>query len=169
MINQTDPCPCTSGQTFAACCGPIIAGERPAPTAEALMRSRYSAFAAQAIDYLEDSLLPGTRGDFDRQSVADWARTSEWTGLDILSTEAGGENDREGMVEFAARFRLEGEDRVHHERARFAKKDGRWYYVEGRVGKPQQTIVREGPKLGRNDPCSCGSGKKYKKCCGAAA
>jgi SEC-C motif-containing protein len=169
MINQADPCPCTSGQTYADCCSAYIAGARAAPTAEALMRSRYSAFAVEAIDYLEESLLPGTRGDFDRQSVVDWSRSSKWTGLDILATEAGGPDDREGVVEFAARFQIDGDDRVHQETARFSKKDGRWYYVEGRIGKKQQTIVREGPKLGRNDPCSCGSGKKYKKCCGADA
>jgi SEC-C motif-containing protein len=169
MINPTDPCPCTSGRTYADCCGPVIAGERPAATAEALMRSRYSAFAAQAIDYLEDSLMPGTRADFDRQSVTEWARSSEWTGLEIIDTEAGGPDDREGVVEFAAHYRMNGEDRVHHERSRFAKKDGRWFYVDGRVGRRQQTVVREGPKVGRNDPCPCGSGKKYKKCCGAAA
>ncbi len=169
MITAGDPCPCSSGESFAACCGPYIAKERAAPTAEALMRSRYSAFAADAIDYLEDTLLPSTRGDFDRQSVVDWARNSEWTGLEIVATKDGGETDREGQVEFIAHFTMDGEKRTHHETSRFSKKEGRWYYVDGRVGKRQETVVRSTPKLGRNDPCSCGSGKKYKKCCGAAA
>ncbi|WP_137390724.1 YchJ family protein [Rhodoligotrophos defluvii] len=169
MIGASEPCPCRSGSTFGACCGPLIAGERAAPTAEALMRSRYSAFAAQAIDYLEQTLLPSTRRDFDRQSVTEWARNSEWTGLEVVATERGGAEDREGVVEFIAHFRVNGEDRTHHETSRFSRRDGRWYYVDGRVGRRQETVVRQTPKIGRNDPCSCGSGKKFKKCCGLAA
>ncbi|MGQ9367414.1 YchJ family protein [Azospirillum sp. ST 5-10] len=158
-------CPCGSGRALDACCGPYLSGAAPAPTAEALMRSRYSAFATGNIDYLEDTLLPETRADFDRAQIAEWAQNSEWTGLEVRSVADGGEADSEGVVEFVARFRMQGKDYVHHETGRFAKRDGRWWYVDGVMGQRP----RSAPKVGRNDPCPCGSGKKYKKCCGAAA
>ena len=165
MTAPTTDCPCRSGKPLDACCGPYLAGTALPPTAEALMRSRYSAFAVQNIDYLEETLLPETRGDFDRQEVEAWAKNSLWTGLDVRSVEAGGPQDEEGTVEFQARFTMNGKPHIHHETGSFAKRDGRWYYVDGVLGaKP-----RSGPKVGRNEPCPCGSGKKYKKCCGAAA
>ncbi|WP_207456235.1 YchJ family protein [Azospirillum sp. SYSU D00513] len=158
-------CPCRSGKALEACCGPYLAGTAAAPTAEALMRSRYSAFATHNIDYLEETLMPETRGDFDRAEVEAWAKNSLWTGLEVRSTENGGPDDEEGIVEFQARFTMNGKQQVHHETGSFAKRDGRWFYVDGVLGaRPRST-----PKVGRNDPCPCGSGKKYKKCCGAAA
>jgi len=164
-MTNPETCPCQSGKAFADCCGPYLSGEKAAPTPEALMRSRYSAFATGNIDYLEESLLPGTRGDFDREAAAEWARSSEWTGLHIRSTTGGGEGDTKGDVEFVALFRQNGQDRVHHETGSFEKQDGRWYYVDGVSG----TRPRRVEKVGRNEPCPCGSGKKYKKCCGVAA
>ncbi|MFM2043384.1 MAG: hypothetical protein RLY86_1960 [Pseudomonadota bacterium] len=158
-----DNCPCASGRPFNECCGPYLSGAAVPPTAEALMRSRYSAFATGAIDYLEESLLPETRGDFDRGNVTEWARSSEWTGLEVKSTEAGQPGDEEGWVEFVARFRINGKDHLHHESSRFAHRDGRWWYVDGIMGTRPRTTA----KIGRNDPCPCGSGKKYKKCHGA--
>ena len=164
-MTELDICPCASGKKFADCCGPYLSGAALPPTAEALMRSRYSAFATGAIDYLEETLLPGTRDDFDRKSAADWAASSEWTGLQLRHTEKGKEGDDEGYVEFVALFRQEGVDKVHHETGHFKRQDGRWYYVDGTMGTRPRTVE----KVGRNDPCPCGSGKKYKKCCGAAA
>ncbi|MDO8290834.1 MAG: YchJ family protein [Parvibaculum sp.] len=162
---QPDTCPCASGKAFAECCGPFISGTALPPTAEALMRSRYSAFATGAIDYLEETLMPGTRGDFDRVGATEWASSSEWTGLLVRHVEGGGATDAEGYVEFVAQFRQKDEDRVHHETGHFGRHDGRWYYVDGSMGTRPRIVV----KVGRNDPCICGSGKKYKKCCGLAA
>ncbi len=160
-------CPCGSGQPFEACCGPIISGERPAPTAEALMRSRYSAFATGAIDYLHESLHPHHRHDHDLEATRHWAQDSEWMGLEVRHVEGGGEADQEGRVEFRATYREKGVPRAHHEVGHFARVEGRWYYVDGKL-VPPETQRRAAPKVGRNDPCPCGSGKKYKKCCGAA-
>lgn len=129
------------------------------------MRSRYAAFATGNIDYLEETLLPGTRDDFNRVAAGEWAASSEWTGLQIRACTAGGSADEAGEVEFVAHFRQAGEDRVHHETARFAKRDGRWYYVDGVMGAKPRRVE----KIGRNDPCPCGSGKKHKKCCGENA
>ncbi|MDD3448692.1 MAG: YchJ family protein [Gammaproteobacteria bacterium] len=159
-------CPCGSGEPFEACCGPIIAGERPAPTAEALMRSRYSAYATGAIDYLHESLHPDHRHDHDLEATRRWAADSEWLGLEVVRVEGGGAGDAEGRVEFRAAYREHETRRVHQEEGLFRRHEGRWFYVDGRLAAPE-TVRRDAPKVGRNDPCPCGSGKKYKKCCGA--
>ncbi|MBI5380664.1 MAG: YchJ family protein [Opitutae bacterium] len=160
-------CPCGSGLAYEACCGPIVAGA-PAPTAEALMRSRYTAYVRHDCDHLERSLTAEQRKDFSREDSRRWAESSEWLGLKILRTEQGGATDTEGLVEFAARFRLEGKEHEHVETAKFTREDGRWAYA-GQVPAVGHTVRREAPKIGRNDPCPCGSGKKYKKCCGVSA
>lgn len=159
-------CPCGSGRDFDACCGPIIAGA-PAPTAEALMRSRYSAFATGAVAHLHATLAPEATKDYSPEETELWARNSEWKALEIRGTSGGGEADTVGTVEFAARYRMKGKDYVHLEESRFRKENGRWMYVDGLIPKPKQRVVET--KTGRNDPCPCGSGKKYKKCCAAAA
>jgi SEC-C motif-containing protein len=159
-------CPCGSGADFAACCGPILAGA-PAPTAEALMRSRYTAHVKHDITHLERSLSTEQRKTFDAAAAKRWAEQSEWLGLSISRTEKGGTEDDLGAVEFTARFKLDGKEQEHFEVALFGREDGEWVYT-GQAGGPGVTVRREAPKIGRNDPCPCGSGKKYKKCCGAA-
>jgi SEC-C motif-containing protein len=160
-------CPCGSGSPYELCCGPIIAGA-PAATAEALMRSRYSAYVKRAYDHLERSLGAGQRTDFSLDDAKRWAEGSEWLGLAILRTEKGGPDDTEGLVEFSARFRTEDKVHEHVEAALFGREEGKWVYT-GAAEPKGQTVRREKPKVGRNDPCPCGSGKKYKKCCGATA
>lgn len=159
-------CPCGSGSAFADCCGPLINGEQAATTAEALMRSRYSAYVTGAIDYLGDTLHPDYRSDYDAAATRKWAQQSQWCGLEIRSVEQGEEGDDTGTVEFVASYKADGMIHHHHEFSRFARQRGRWYYVEGKMPSPE-TVVRSEPRVGRNDPCPCGSGKKYKKCCGA--
>ena len=85
--------------------------------------------------------------------------------MEIVATEKGTEQDDEGLVEFIARYSVNGTDFEHHERSYFQRIDGEWKFIDGELVKPEP-IVRESPKVGRNDPCPCGSGKKYKKCCG---
>jgi len=160
-------CPCGSGSPRDACCGPIIADTKPAATAEALMRSRYTAYVEHAYDHLERTLSAEQRTDFSLESTRRWAEQSRWLGLKILRTEGGGPADAEGQVEFSAQFQLDGQEREHVETALFAREDGRWVYA-GQLRQPGQTYRRDTPKVGRNDPCPCGSGKKYKKCCGTA-
>lgn len=169
MTDALCPCRVTDAEKrdYADCCKPYLEEGKAPPTAEALMRSRYTAFARGDIDYLEATLAPGTREDFDRKAITHWARQSQWLGLDVISTENGLESDDEGHVEFIAHFSLEGESYAHRERSLFRKTDGRWYFQE-EANRKSQPIVK-GAQPGRNDPCPCGSGKKYKKCCGAAA
>lgn len=154
-------CPCGSGQPFEACCGPILAGA-PAQTAEALMRSRYTAYVRGDIDHVLATHDPETVGDVDRAAAERWSRSADWRGLTVLATERGGEGDDEGIVEFKVVHATDGVEQVHHERSTFRRVNGQWRFVRG----ARPPVVRA-EKVGRNDPCPCGSGKKFKKCHGS--
>src|SRR5262245_36199168 len=106
-------CPCGSGVAYEACCGPIHSGAQPAATAEALMRSRYSAYVKHAYEHLRDSLSAAERKDFALEQAKNWAESSDWLGLKIIRTELGGPADTEGAVEFTARFRSGGKEHEH--------------------------------------------------------
>ena len=161
---NTSPCPCGSDNAYAECCGRYIDTDVPAPTAEALMRSRYCAYVAGNDPYLRKTWDPATcPKDLNaaEQGVV-------WTGLKILKTSAGGENDNTGVVEFVASVTQHGQEAHLHERSDFKRNEaGHWIYIDGDT--PKQAPIRVEKKVGRNEPCPCGSGKKYKKCCGAAA
>jgi SEC-C motif-containing protein len=164
-MSENDLCPCGSGVPLNSCCKPFIDGTAQAPTAEALMRSRYTAYTLQNIDYLKSTLHGSELRDFDKDSTAKWAQESTWLGLEIVKTSAGSASDKDGIVEFKARYERDGEIQEHHESSLFRKIDGRWLYSGGKAVGPVQ-FKRDAPKTGRNEPCPCGSGKKYKKCCG---
>jgi SEC-C motif-containing protein len=163
-ITADQPCPCGSAQTFAACCQPHLDGA-PARTAEATMRSRYAAFVVGDYGYVERTLAPEALVDFSRAELEATAGGMTWLGLDIRNTERGGAEDSDGIVEFTARFKSNGEVGLHHERSQFRKDGDQWLYVDGVMNPKGQPV--QVTKIGRNDPCPCGSGKKYKKCCGA--
>lgn len=156
-------CPCGTTQTYDNCCAPYIKGTKKAPTAEALMRSRYTAFAVNELAYVEKTHHPKTRAELDMEGVTSWATNSEWLGLEIRETEKGKEQDSEGKVEFKCKFIFNGAEQTHHELSTFKKENDEWFFVDGVM--KNNTVRRTEPKLGRNDPCSCGSGKKAKKCC----
>ncbi len=158
-------CPCGSGRDYNECCGPFIGGKALPPTAEALMRSRYTAYATGNVEYIVASCVSAE--GIDIEGTRRWSTQSQWLGLTVHGTEKGREQDSEGTVDFTAQYVLDGLKEKHRESAHFVKKDGRWLFDEGNV--TTQTVVRAEPKVGRNDPCPCGSGKKYKKCCGAGA
>ena len=160
-------CPCCSGKEFSDCCEPILKGAA-APTPEAVMRARYAAYATGDIEYLRTSACGPALKEFDYDTVSKWAAESEWLGLEIMSTEGGGETDSEGVVEFTARYKVKDHEYTHHEKSQFRRIDGAWRFADGKVIGPEP-FRREQPKIGRNDPCPCGSGKKYKKCCGRDA
>lgn len=149
-------CPCCSGKTYAQCCGPIIDGRSIAVEPEQLMRSRYTAYVIHNADYLIDSWYPDCQMQSQRAAIEESFSGTEWLGLTIVKT-ATGKNADEGFVEFFARYTSESEQQNNsiHECSRFIRLNQRWYYVDGTK-----------PQVGRNDPCPCSSGKKYKKCCG---
>lgn len=158
-------CPCGSQKSFQSCCAPYLKGEAQPKTAEALMRARYTAFAKADVAYIVETHWPAKRSEVSEPDVKRWAESSEWKGLKIVNTVKGQEGDTTGQVEFIAHYRQQDTDVEHHENAEFKVQNGKWYFVDGKMVGPEP-LKREGDKIGRNDPCSCGSGKKYKKCCG---
>jgi SEC-C motif domain protein len=125
-VNASDPCPCSSGRLYGECCGALHAGE-PASTAEALMRSRYSAFALRLAPYLLVSHHPSTRPD---PATLDLGGTT-WRRLQIVDTVAGGPDDAEGEVSFRASYRDDRGAGLVQERSRFVRHEGRWVYLDG--------------------------------------
>jgi len=158
------PCFCGSKKAFELCCGPVIAGS-PAPTAEALMRSRYAAFVVGDLDYLQKTSAGEAALKFNRAELALSLPDTQWLGLEIIATEAGQPGDNRGSVTFKARFRENGRLHVQGERSEFRRVGGEWRYVSGEAdARPDPAAMA---RAGRNDPCPCGSGKKFKKCHGA--
>lgn len=163
-MKTSEKCPCGSTKSFGECCNVFLSGSALPRTAEDLMRARYSAYVVDEVDYIQNTNAPDDEEPFDVESARKWAKDSEWLGLEILDVTNGSEHDETGEVEFRARYKNEGKEYVHHEHSHFKKMDGKWCFSSGHL--IQQPEVRTEPKIGRNDPCTCGSGKKYKKCCG---
>ncbi|MDC7825523.1 YchJ family protein [Pseudomonas sp. BLCC-B13] len=144
-------CPCGSGITLDDCCGKWHQGQ-PAPSAERLMRSRYSAYTLGLIDYLVATTLPAQQAALDRDSMRAWSLGSTWLGLEVEGSEL---IDTHAFVTFTARWHDGDGEHRHRERSAFVQQAGRWYFIDPTVPL----------KAGRNDPCPCGSGQKFKKCC----
>lgn len=145
------------GEAYAVCCEPLHLGHTLAPTAVALMRARYAAFAIQHHAFLSETWHPSTRPeriDLSQDST-------EWSGLEIVRVEGGSAEDHTGMVEFTAHFRYDGQTGHFREVSQFVREDGRWLYLHGQI-LPEHSAA----KPGRNALCPCGSGKKFKRCCG---
>jgi SEC-C motif domain protein len=128
----TAPCPCgglPQGSPLGSCCGPVLSGEVVAATAEALMRSRYTAYALGDADHLFRSWHARTRPD----DVAPDPRV-RWVGLTVLDVVAGGVDDDEGVVEFRAPWVSHDDGPLRrgeeHERSRFVRRGGRWVYLD---------------------------------------
>lgn len=119
-------CPCLSGLGYDECCGPFHASTKNAPTAERLMRSRYSAYALGNPTYLMATWHPSTR---PQDLVLD--STVAWYRLDILGRTRGGMLDTSGIVEFRASYRIDGRSDSQHETSSFVRENGLWYYVDG--------------------------------------
>lgn len=151
---QHQQCPCCSTKLFSGCCGPVIQDQSRAKTAEQLMRSRYTAFTQANNEYLMNSWAMETRP----QEISTEDDAIQWLGLEVLECENGSANDREGFVRFTARFLSSGHLCCLHESSHFIKEDGLWYYLDGETQSDRA-------KVGRNAPCPCGSGKKFKRCC----
>jgi len=150
-------CPCGSKTEAAVCCLAFINGEQVAKTAELLMRSRYTAYALGNEEYILK-----TWHSSQRPSSIGLGASIEWLGLKVL--QSAHNKDNEAFVEFIALFRDAGEIAQMHERSRFVREEGMWFYVDGEQIESNTQHNFKSP--GRNDPCYCGSGKKFKKCCG---
>lgn len=119
-------CPCRLGEPYDLCCGRFHSGEATPPTAERLMRSRFTAFAVGDADYLVRTWHPRTR-----PKSVDLDPGQQWVRLDILATDRGGLMDDAGTVEFRAHFRHNGTRGSLHENSRFLKENGEWLYLDG--------------------------------------
>ena len=151
-------CECGLDKPFSECCGRFLTGQASPATTEELLRSRFVAFGMSDFDYIEKTQM-GQLAPEVRERKA-----PEWESLEILESEGGGIDDTTGMIEFVAHYHLNG-CRNHRERCRFVRVDGLWSYIEGEIND-EGTVKRGAPKVGRNDPCPCGSGNKFKRCCG---
>ena len=155
---SSKPCPCGSQKSFNQCCGVYIKGKLPAPTAEKLMRSRYSAYSLKNIDYLFNTQHPSYHKPDSRKLITATANSLRWIGLNIVNTEKGQPENETGVVEFVAVYQ-EGKSIAQlHERSNFVKEKGKWFYTDGKILPPLK------PK--KNEPCWCQSGKKFKQCHG---
>lgn len=161
---MTDLCVCGSGQAAKACCVRYIKdGELP-ESPEALMRSRYTAFTLHDIDYIQKTMRGKALKHYDRARTQTWAERVEWLGLEVIGGEYTSGEDH-GTVEFIARFREDGHERSMQEKSYFKRTNECWYYVDSEHRQVRTKPTPATAKVGRNDPCPCGSGKKYKKCC----
>lgn len=156
-------CSCGSLKSYEECCERFISGKATPETAEELMKSRYTAYTIHDIDYIMNTHEPSRLNEISREILADWSNSSKWISLEIVKTENGEMNDKEGIVEFIAKYEIHGAVHSHHEKSRFVKLENKWYYSEA---LPLDLTIKNESKIGRNDVCPCGSGKKYKKCCG---
>lgn len=194
MNEALSPCPCGSQKKYSECCGPLLSGEKFATTPEALMRSRYTAFTEKNIDYLFSSMTEELQQETDREDMQSFTEeVDSWVKLEVIN--APTPDADHGNVEFAAYFMYEGQQQRIHENSEFVKKDGQWFYAghehqcsshnhdddeyddhqhddhdhhhvhDENCGHHHHEPYRAEIKIGRNDPCYCGSGKKFKKCC----
>jgi SEC-C motif-containing protein len=145
------PCPCGSKKLFATCCEPFLSGTKAPLSPLELMRSRFSAYVNQDVDYLLHTWDPSTR-----PKSVDMAQSPQWLDLQIIKSSCHGNC---GVVEFKATYLRGNTIEVLHETSRFMLKQHHWFYVDGDLHEPQAG------KPGRNSPCPCGSGAKFKKCC----
>lgn len=152
-------CYCGSSQSFAQCCQPFLKYDVKPAHAEQLMRSRFSAFCRQDFQYLIDTLHPSKREPSELKQLQENSQSTHWVKLSILQTQAGQQADQVGSVEFSAIFVEGGQFYELHERSNFVKEQQQWYYTEGNNQVKAITY-----KLGRNQACWCGSGKKIKNC-----
>lgn len=155
---MNDPCPCGSNQPYPTCCGPYINQKRPAPTPEALMRSRYTAYSLADMDYIQRSMKGKPLQHFDAVAGARWASKVIWLDLRILEHRMI--DTEHGHVTFLARF-IEHQ-RVHYlqENSEFRREQGQWFYVDGVLAERPP----EKQPVSRHSPCPCGSQKKFKNC-----
>ena len=166
LPQRGQPCPCGSGKLFEDCCEPILSGAQKAPTAEQLMRARFVAHVSHDFKFLHDSYLP----DAHKPYVAEEGEPAiVWTRLEVHAHEtAVGGNPDKSYVDFSAYGTEDKIEKVLHEKAEFLRVNGQWFYNrEARLGPAP--VKKTTPKVGRNDACPCGSGKKYKQCCLAKA
>lgn len=146
-------CPCGS-LYYSTCCQPLHLGVNTAQTAEQLMRSRYSAFAKQEIDYIVRTTALGQQKSLDQVAIADWSKANQWLKLEIVSHEPKLDKTH-AQVEFKAHYHDAQQTQIHHEVSHFVLHQAQWFFLD-----PTTEML-----MTMKQPCICGSGKKFKLCC----
>ena len=171
-------CPCrispalaflTAPVAYADCCQPYHdalnnsddnvnnVSDLKAESAERLMRTRYSAFVLSKAEYIVKTTLAAQQALLDIKAIEQWARETNWAGLEIVSHVAK-LGKRHAQVEFKAYYtKPDGQQAAHHELSSFVEIEGRWYFLDSTVDM----------NVSQKQPCICGSGEKFKRCCGA--
>lgn len=144
-------CPCGSNKSYETCCKIFIDGSTTPSTPEALMRARYTAYTQANIGYISKTMKGPAANDFNAVEAEAWAKQITWETLQVIGAK---QEKTQGWVEFIAHYSYEAKRHRLHEVSEFSLENGKWYYTDGKT-----------PKIGRNDPCICGSHKKFKKCC----
>ena len=152
---NSSACYCGKDIPFSACCERIHADITLADTAESLMRARFSAYRIDNLDFIRQSWHSSTCPAQVEPNEEGFLRS----GLEIVDTSS---DSGQAEVEFIASYSLKGNEGKLHERSQFARENGQWRYLDGKLKKGMPASVN---KVGRNEPCPCGSGKKYKRCC----
>ncbi|MCH7339550.1 preprotein translocase subunit SecA [Acinetobacter sp. Ac_3412] len=152
-MTSSQNCPCGQGQ-YAACCQPLHLKQQVAQTAEQLMRSRYSAFALQQIDYILQTTALGQQSALDRAAIADWSQSNQWLKLEVVQHQPKLDKTH-ALVEFKAHYHDGTQAHVHHEISHFVLHQQQWYFLDPTLD--MQITMKQ--------PCICGSGKKFKQCC----
>ncbi|MBT0586420.1 SEC-C domain-containing protein [Alteromonas sp. SM 2104] len=158
-------CPCGSGRALTNCCLPLLTGDSSDTEAircEQLMRSRYSAYALGFYDYVLSTYATETRPSLTAQQLRNENRQTQWHRLVVT---AASHNSVDFSAYYSEPSAMGSASRtlfLLSEHSRFIQEDGRWRYYDGDIKAESGPI-----KLGRNEPCFCASGKKFKRCCGA--
>jgi SEC-C motif-containing protein len=150
-------CFCCSNKLFSQCCEPLLLGKEYASHPEQLMQSRFSAYKTENYRYIVTTYASQQKQDLDTPSIRNGAAGTKWLSLEIISSNKQSEH---GQVEFKAYYQVDNHYYVLHEASEFILEEQQWRYTKGKILSDGLPL-----KIGRNDPCPCGSHKKYKKCC----
>lgn len=151
-------CPCKSEKNYELCCKPFLDEQSIPLTPEQLMRSRYTAYSLARTPYITKTMRGQPLMHFNAQEVEKWAKSVLWLGLKVLDSTM--ENEESGFVEFIASYLEKNQIKTICERSEFHKQNGQWFYVAGVNTMTNKKTL----KIGRNSPCPCDSGKKFKNC-----
>lgn len=152
-------CPCGSDLAFKLCCEPLISQTAKADTPEKLMRSRFTAYSEGSYDYILNTYAASSRPNISAIDLKNDNQNTLWLSLAIHKSSSSQDT---GEVEFTAYYKVNNDVYCMHENSRFIKQDGVWLYLNGDIFEDSGLL-----KIGRNEACICGSGKKYKRCCQA--
>jgi SEC-C motif-containing protein len=151
-------CICGNVLTFEVCCKPIIDGKVAAKDAETLMRSRFSAYSLKNYRYILQTYILAQSSKLTISELADNTQNTQWLSLQVIAHHS---QVNTAQVEFKAFYQIHNSYYVMHEISDFVFEAGKWLYADGVIKKDSGELSQE-----RNSQCLCGSGKKYKKCCG---